>query len=49
LRISRRSGLCFAFNYGNQACAVPHSAQAQFIVGASSLAAQDVAIYRMSP
>src|SRR5450830_26068 len=49
LRLSHRDGLCFAFNYGNQACAVPHSAQAQFIVGASSLAAQDVAIYRMSP
>jgi beta-galactosidase len=46
LRISRRGGLTFAFNYGNQSCVVPHGEHAEFIVGASPLAAQGVAIYR---
>ncbi|WP_442782219.1 beta-galactosidase [Collimonas fungivorans] len=46
LRISHRGGLTFAFNYGSQSCVVPHGEHAEFIVGASPLAAQGVAIYR---
>lgn len=46
MRISRRSGLTFAFNYDNQACAAPHAERAEFIVGGPQIEAQGVAIYR---
>lgn len=48
LRINRRGGLTFAFNYATQSCQVPHAAGARFIVGEAQLAPQGVAIYQES-
>lgn len=46
LRISHRSGLRFAFNYGNTPCSVPAGEHAEFLVGSRHLEPQGVAIYR---
>jgi beta-galactosidase len=46
LRISRRGGLTFAFNYAATSCAAPAAAGASFVVGAPQVEAQGVAIYR---
>ncbi|MEO6918813.1 MAG: beta-galactosidase [Collimonas sp.] len=47
LRISRRSGLTFVFNYDNQPCLAPHAERAEFIVGAPQIEAQGIAIYQV--
>jgi beta-galactosidase len=46
LRISRRGGLTFAFNYATSSCAAPAADGASFVVGAAQVAPQGVAIYR---
>ncbi len=48
LRLNRRGGLTFAFNYADAPCAVPHANGASFLVGAAELAPQGVAIYRQA-
>jgi beta-galactosidase len=46
LRLQRRSGLTFAFNYADTAVALPAAAGASFIVGQADVPPQGVAIYR---
>ena len=46
LRLRRRGGLTFAFNYSESAKALPVSATAKFLLGDANLAAHDVAVWR---
>jgi len=42
LRLRRRGGLVFAFNYADQACAAPSPAGARFVIGGPIMAAHGV-------
>lgn len=45
LRISRRGQLTYAFNYGATAAPAPLGRGAQYVIGAESVAPQDVSVY----
>ncbi|WP_233888635.1 beta-galactosidase [Paraburkholderia flagellata] len=49
MRVSRRDGLCFAFNFGEQRAQAPAPEGAQFVLGVRELARGDVCAWREGP
>ncbi len=46
LRIARRGGLCFSFNFGPEAAEAPAPANARFLIGTRRIAAADLAVWQ---
>ncbi|MEL6875161.1 MAG: beta-galactosidase [Pseudomonadota bacterium] len=46
LRIRRLGNLCFAFNYGTEAIALPEVADREYVLGSNRIAAADVAVWK---